>query len=399
MFQGMLRSHGDTDPTAMLSERRRGRVGRTGGKRPPRERSIVLMVPILLAIGVAGGCAGEPAEGEGLRGGVITGAGATFIMPLVTLWSYEYEARTGKRVNYNSIGSGGGIRAHIDRTVDFGATEAPLNPEQFRRAEGTLTLPLTIGTVALAYNLPGVDELRLTGSLLADIYLERVTRWDDPRIQELNPDQNLPDRRIVTVHRSDGAGTTFIFSDYLSKVSEAWAEVVGVGTSLSWPGGIGGNGNEGVAGAVRNNPYSIGYIEFSYAMSLNMPTAYMENQEGLFLQPSLEGATAAAAAVVEELPAGHESWHEVSFTNAPGVDSYPLSSFSYYIVYEDLARAGRNMTRRRAVDMVEWLEWTVTEGQRYNNDVGNAAIPDRVRELNLESLDRVHFEGEPVRSR
>ncbi len=361
----------------------RGRTGWSGA---------LAITSALLALN---GCAGD---GSG-RPPTLTGAGATFAMPLITLWSSEYEAQTGGRVNYNSIGSGGGIRAHTDRTVDFAASEAPLTVEQFAGAPGTLTIPFTIGTVTIAYNLPGVDELRLTGEVLADIFLGRITRWSDARLAELNPGLPLPDQGIVVTHRSDGSGTTYVFTDYLSKVSSEWRERVGFSTSVAWPLGIGGNGNEGVAGAIRNNPYSIGYIELSYASSLGMSTAAVRNREGHFIKPSLEAGTRAAAAGTANLPAGHESWHEVSFTDAPGADSYPLSSFSYYFVYEDLGQLGSQMTPERAAAIVRWLEWTVTEGQGLNAAVSNAAIPEAVRELNLATLRRIHLHGEPVLTR
>ncbi len=337
-------------------------------------------------------CAGPDGGGDQ----ILTGAGATFAMPLITVWASEYEAERGGRVNYNSIGSGGGIRAHIDRTVDFAASEAPLTVEQFERAPGTLTLPFTIGTVTMAYNVPGIEELRLTGEVLAEIYLERITRWNDSALQELNPGVDLPDRAIVVVHRSDGSGTTYVFTDYLNKVSDDWTERVGYGTAVSWPTGIGGNGNEGVAGAIRNNPYSLGYIELSYASSLGMPTAFVRNRAGVYLQPTLEGGTAAAAAAVDALPHGHESWHEVSFTDAPGDDSYPISSFSYFFVYEDL---GRLASRERAEAVVDWLAWTLEDGQAFNSAVSNAAIPESVQALNVRTLDRITFDGEPLRSR
>lgn len=349
---------------------------------------------VALSLALLPACGGDGAD----RPPNLTGAGATFAMPLISLWSSIYEEETGGRVNYNSIGSGGGIRAHTDRTVDFAASEAPLTVEQAEAASGTLTLPFTIGTVTLAYNLPGIDELRLTGEAVAAIYLQQITRWDDRRIQTLNPDVDLPDERITVVHRADGSGTTYVFTDYLSKVSAEWSERVGYSTSVAWPTGIGGNGNEGVAGAIRNNPHSIGYIELSYANNLGMPVAAMRNREGNFIPPSLEAGTAAATAAVDDLPAGHEPWHEVSFTDAPGPDSYPLSSFSYFLVYEELDRLGEDMTLQRAGALVRWLEWAVTEGQRYNGDVSNASVPEAVRELNLQTLDRIRFNGEQVRS-
>jgi phosphate transport system substrate-binding protein len=342
-------------------------------------------------------CSGDAGEGPP-RSATLTGAGATFAMPLITLWSSEFQAATGDRVNYNSIGSGGGIRAHIDRTVDFAASEAPLNAEQAERAPGTLTLPFTIGTVTVAFNLPEVEALFLTGDVLADIYLWTIQRWNHPRIAELNPAAALPDRPITVVHRSDGSGTTYVFADYLSKVSPRWRDEVGFATSIAWPAGIGGNGNEGVAGAIRNNPYSMGYIELSYASNLGMPTAAVRNRAGVFVQPSLEAGTAAAEAVADLLPAGHEAWSEVSFTDAPGADSYPISSFSYFMVHSELDRPGGEMTRERAEGIVRWLEWAVTTGQAHNGRVQNASVPEAVRRLNLETLDRITFQGERVRT-
>jgi phosphate transport system substrate-binding protein len=357
---------------------------------------IPLIAALLVAI-LPLGCGGE-ADANAARSATITGAGATFAMPLISVWSSEFQRETGARVNYNSIGSGGGIRAHIDRTVHFAASEAPLTQEQADRAEGTLTIPFTIGTVTLAYNLPGVDELRLTGEVLAGIYLNEIRRWNDPRIAEVNPGVDLPDRSIVVAHRSDGSGTTYVFTDYLSKVSDRWQEEVGFATSVSWPAGIGGNGNEGVAGAIQNNPGAIGYIELAYARSLGLPTAALRNRDGNFVQPSLEGATAAARGAVDALPAAHERWHEVSFTDAPGADAYPISSFSYFFVYEDLSRLGGQVTLEVARQIVEWIEWAVTEGQELNAQVNNARIPAGVRERNLEALRRMNFGGEPLRT-
>jgi phosphate transport system substrate-binding protein len=358
-------------------------------------RRLTLLMGLALATAVLPACAGEDEEATGRSPVTLTGAGATFAMPLITLWSSEYQAATRDRVNYNSIGSGGGIRAHIDRTVDFAASEAPLNAEQYERAPGTLTLPFTIGTVTVAFNLPGVEGLRLTGEALAEIYLGTIARWNDPRLAELNPGVQLPDRPIVVTHRSDGSGTTYVFTDYLSKRSARWRDEVGFATSVAWPTGIGGNGNEGVAGAIRNNPYSIGYIELSYASNLGLPTAGIHNRTGNFVRPSLEAGTAAAA--VARLPAGHEPWTAVSFTDPEGADSYPISSFSYFLVYEDLDRLS-DMNRSRAEAIVRWLEWAVTDGQAHNAQVQNAAIPDAVRDLNRATLDRITFDGERVRT-
>lgn len=350
-------------------------------------QSIPLLAAAMVLTTVLAGCTGDS----------LTGAGATFANPIISLQASEYEQATGERVSYNSIGSGGGIRAHVDKTVHFAASEAPLNDEQEASAPGTLTIPFVIGTVTAAYNVEGVDGLRLTGDVLADIYLGHVTRWNDDQIEELNPDVTLPDSRITVVHRSDGSGTTYVFSDYLAKVSDEWADEVGHGTSLSWPTGTGGKGNEGVAGAIRNSPNSIGYIELSYADSVGLPTAAIENQEGEFVEPSLEAGTAAAAETVDGLPASHESWSDVSFTDAPGSGSYPISSFSYYFIYEDLSTL--DVDKETAQRIVDWIGWSVTEGQQYNNDVKNARIPENVQRLNLEGLQRVHYGDEPLEVR
>ncbi len=351
---------------------------------------VLLAVGVVVGVGLAG-CTG---------GDAITGGGASFANPVISLYSTEYEAATGERVSYNSIGSGGGIKGHTDKVFHFAASEAPLNAEQETAAPGTLTLPFVIGTVSMAYNVEGVENLRLSGDVLADIYLGHITRWDDERITGLNPDEDLPDARITLAHRSDGSGTTYVFTDYLSKISPEWKDDVGFGTSVSWPTGTGGNGNEGVAGVIRNTPNSMGYIELSYADSVGLPTAAIENREGEFVPPSLEASTQAAAGVVDTLPASHESWTHVSFTNAPGSGSYPISSFSYYFVHEDLSvLSGSGVDKEFAQRIVDWLAWTITEGQQYNNDVENARIPESVQRLNLEGLDRVHFDEEPLEVR
>lgn len=354
-------------------------------------RSFALLCAVfVLSMGLAG-CTGTDA---------ITGAGATFANPVISLYSAEYEETTGERVSYNSIGSGGGIRAHVDKTVHFAASEAPLNAEQEADAPGTLTLPFVIGTVTVAYNVEGLEDLHLSGDVLADIYLGHITRWNDDRIADLNPGADLPDERITVAHRSDGSGTSYVFTDYLTKISQEWADEVGFATSVSWPTGTGGNGNEGVAGVVRNTPNSIGYIELSYAQSVGLPTAALENPEGEFVSPSLDASTLAAAGAVDSLPGSHESWTDVSFTNAPGEGSYPISSFSYYFVYEDLSvLEDAGVDKEFAQRIVDWLAWTITEGQQYNNDVNNAQMPENVQRLNLEGLDRVHFDGEPLEVR
>jgi phosphate transport system permease protein/phosphate transport system substrate-binding protein len=332
-------------------------------------------------------------------GGVValTGAGATFPYPLISKWINEYhKLNPTVQINYQSIGSGGGIRQHIAKTVDFGASDKPLNEAQMAAAEGTLHLPITIGAIAVVYNLPGVESgLKLTGPLLADIFLGKVDRWDDPAIVSLNPELQLPDEKIQVVHRSDGSGTTYVFTDYLSRVSPEWADRVGAGTAVEWPTGIGAAGNEGVAGILQSTSYTIGYVELAYAIQTGMSYAALQNQVGRFVVPSLESAKAAAAALSPALPPGDGVWEKVSLLNAPGDDSYPIVSFSYIILYRDLA-AVPGMTRLKAKVLVEFLWWAVHEGQKYAAALHYVELPPEVVALNEETLRLVTFKGEPL---
>ena len=359
----------------------------------------------------------------------INGAGATFPFPLIDTWRVEYQSvNPNVNINYQSIGSGGGIRQFTERTVDFGASDAPLSENDAQALPGpAVHIPETIGSVVAAYNINGVPEkgLKLTGPVLADIFLGTITTWNDPRIQELNPDLTLPSEDIVVAHRSDGSGTTFVWTNYLSAVSPEWSETVGSGTSVEWPAGLGAPGNEGVANTIISTPNSIGYVELAYALTTDTDYAYIQNMEGNFVEPSLDSTQAAVEAVVLSgsggtstnattsnnstgttnttgtqnmtsinLPAGGESWRDVSLLNAPGANSYPIASFSYLLLYQDLSTNIDSMERARA--LVDFIQWAITDGQQFASELSYVPLPDPVVQHNMQTLESLTFQGQPV---
>ena len=329
------------------------------------------------------GCGGErppssDADRAGVtrsRGPVLTGAGATFPAPLYTKWFDAYARETGVRINYQSIGSGGGIRQFIEGTVDFGATDGPMTADQIAAVKGNVFhIPSVLGAVSVTYNLPSIGrtELNFDGTLLGDIFLGRVTRWNDSRIAALNPGVALPAEDIIVVHRSDGSGTTFIFTDFLSKVSPTWSRQVGRGTSVNWPIGLGGKGNEGVTQQVKQSPASIGYVELIYALSNGLPSAKLRNAAGVLVQPTLKSVAAAAAGA--ELPPNTD--FRVSITNAPGRDSYPISSFTWLLIRKN------DPDTARAKTIHEFVEWMLEPpAQRMAADLHYAPLPVPVIEL------------------
>lgn len=342
----------------------------------------------LLLLGACGGDGGGATPGEmaqGARGAssgvaTLTGAGATFPYPIYSKWFSDYAASHSVRVNYQSIGSGGGIRQLTERTVDFGASDAPMTAEEMAAAPNTVHIPTVIGAVAVAYNLPALTQpIRLDGAVLADIFLGQVTRWNDARIQQLNPGVQLPDRDILVVHRSDGSGTTFVFTEYLAAVSPRWRERVGVGKSVNWPTGLGAKGNEGVTGQVKQAQGAIGYVEQVYAQQNNLATAALRNQAGPFMAPTVEGATAAAAGAAESLQPGGEL--TLSLVDAAGERSYPITSWTYLLVPQNFA----DCTRGRAVaDLVRWM---LTEGDASASELGYAPLPENVEREALARVD------------
>ena len=319
-----------------------------------------------------GGGAATP--GQALQ---INGAGATFPNPIYSKWFSEYnKLHPDIRINYQSIGSGGGIQQVTNHTVFFGATDGPMNEEQLKAAPGIMHFPTVMGAVVPVYNIPGVtDELKFTGPVLADIYLGRIKKWNDPAIAKLNAGAKLPATDITVVHRSDGSGTTYIFVDYLSKVSAQFKSDVGVSTSVKWPAGVGGKGNEGVSGLVTQTPGSIGYVELIYALQNKIPFGAVQNAAGEFVKGSTDSVTKAAAGVT--IPPDFR----VSITNAPGAGAYPISSFTWLLLYQEPTDKASGKA------MVDFMHWALTDGQKFAPDLGYAPLPDNVVMMETAALD------------
>lgn len=327
----------------------------------------------------------------------INGAGATFPFPLIDTWRVEYKkVDPNANINYASIGSGGGIKQFLEKTVDFGATDAPLSTSEYQKAGNPVHIPETIGSVVVSYNIPEVNmPLKLTGPIVADIFLGKITKWDDKRIKEINPGVNLPSKDIVVVHRSDGSGTTFVFTDYLSKVSPEWNNTVGKSKSVQWPVGIGAPGNEGVATSIHGSPYSIGYVEFAYALTTKMNYASIKNKEGNFIAPSFNTTMAAVSAEATKLPKGSESWDKVSLTDASGAQSYPISSFTYLILYKDLS-TNPSIDEQKAKSLIKFINWAITDGQKFSESLGYVPLPKSVVDINKDTLNTLTFKGNPI---
>lgn len=300
----------------------------------------------------------------------LTGAGATFPYPIYSKWFSDYAAKTGVRINYQSIGSGGGIRQLSEQTVDFGASDAPMSDDELSKAKGgkVLHFPMVLGAVVVTYNLPDVSKsLKLSGIVLGDIFLGKITRWNDPRIAALNVGVKLPAKDILVVHRSDGSGTTYVFTDYLAAVSPAWAAGPAKGKEVRWPVGLGGKGNEGVAGQVRQIIGSIGYVELAYARQNRLSYAEMQNASGAFVAPTIEAITEAAAAAASKL--GKNTDYRVSIVNAPGKKAYPISSFTWLLVYEKMPNAEKSKT------LTDFLKYALNDGQRSASALDYAPLP------------------------
>lgn len=307
----------------------------------------------------------------------LTAAGATFPYPMYSKWFAEYSAaHPGVEINYASIGSGGGIAQVTKGTVDFGASDMPMTDEMLASSPVKLIhIPTVLGADVPAFNVSGVTDLRFSGDVLADIFLGKITNWNDARIAKDNPGVKLPDQKIIVVHRSDGSGTTFIWTDYLSKVSKEWATGPGKGTSVAWPVGVGGKGNENVAGLVRQLPGAIGYIELIYALQNHISFASVKNVAGNYIKASIEGVTEAAASV-KQMPADYR----VSITNAPGANAYPISSFTYLLV----PVKGTNQANRAVLK--DLLSWMLKTGQSQAPSLSYAPLPDSLIEKELKTV-------------
>jgi phosphate transport system substrate-binding protein len=311
----------------------------------------------------------------------INGAGATFPYPIYSKWFDAYaKIDPAARFNYQSIGSGGGQKQILAQTVDFGASDGPMSDANLAKAPSKLLhIPTVAGAVVITYNLPGDPTLKLDGATIADIYLGKIKKWNDPRIAGLNPGAQLPNEDIVVVHRSDGSGTTFIFTDYLSKVSPEWKSKVGNNTSVSWPTGLGGKGNEGVSGQVKQTPNSIGYVELIYALQNKMPYADLENAAGKFVKPTLESVTAALATA--EVPEDFR----FSMTNAPGENAYPIAGATWLLVYQQQKDATKGKK------LVEFLKWAETDGEKMAKDLDYAPLPDALQKRVLQRIGEIKY--------
>jgi phosphate transport system substrate-binding protein len=320
----------------------------------------------------------------------LTGAGATFPNPIYTKWFDAYNKKTGVQINYQSIGSGGGIRQFTEGTVDFGATDGPMNESQIAAVNANvLHVPTVLGAVVVTYNLPslGTTKLKLDGNVLVDIFMGRITNWNDKRIAELNPGVKLPDTDLIVVHRSDGSGTSYIFTDYLNKFSREWKDKVGYATSVNWPVGLGGKGNEGVTQQIKQTEGALGYVELIYALSNNLPYAAVKNAAGQFVEPSLESVTAAAAGT--KLP--KDTDFRVSITNAPGATAYPISSFTWLLVHKDTKDAGK------AKLLKDFLTWMITpDAQKMASELKYSPLPAEVVSLIQERLQTLKAGGKSI---
>ena len=319
---------------------------------------------------------------------LINGAGATFPYPIYSKWFDEYaKVDPEARFNYQSIGSGGGIKQISSRTVDFGASDGPMTDEQLKQAPAELLhIPTVLGAVVATYNLPGNPKLNFTPDVLADVFLGKITRWNDPRIVAANAGASLPAQPILVVHRSDGSGTTYIWVDYLSKVSPEWQQKVGKGTSVNWPVGLGGKGNEGVAGQVKNTPGALGYVELAYAVKNKMPVGSVKNAAGKFVEPTIASTTAAAAGAAKNMPDDFR----VSLTNAPGDDAYPIASFTWLLVYRD------QQTELKGRAVAKFLWWMSHDGQRYADDLLYAPLPQSVVKQVEAKIKQITYQGKPL---
>ncbi len=322
----------------------------------------------------------------------LTGAGATFPYPLYSKWFDIYHNETGIKVNYQAIGSGGGIRQLLNKTVDFGATDAFMSEEELKKSPDNpiLHFPTCLGAVVITYNLPGSPQLRLTPEVISGIFLGKITKWNDPKLQSLNPEVKLPSLPIVVVHRSDGSGTTFVFSDYLSKSSPEWRKRVGRGKSLRWPVGLGGKGNPGVAGLVKQIKGSVGYVELAYAIKNNMPYASIRNKSGNFVKPTLKSVSLAAAV---KIPPDTR----VSITNTDAPEGYPISSFTWIIFYSEQKYGNRSF--EKAKEMLKLFWWIIHQGQQYNESLLYGKLPQPAVKAAEKILLSATYGGKPILKR
>jgi len=340
---------------------------------------------VLLVFGLTG--ANTPVTAQNANG--LIGAGATFPYPLYSKMFDAYHKEKNVEVNYQSIGSGGGIKQLENKTVDFGASDAPLSDDEMKAMPGpVIHVPTCLGAVMITYNLPGNPKLKLTPDVIADIFLGKITKWNDKRLTSLNPAAKLPDMAISVVHRSDGSGTTYVFSDYLSKVNSTWKIKPGTGKALNWPVGVGAKGNEGVGGMVKQIPGSIGYVELAYIIQNKIPAALIKNKSGNFIEASLTSISASAAVKLpEDL--------RVSLTNTEAKNGYPITSFTYILLYKNQAYGDRTFAKSKAT--VQLVEWMITSGQKYAEPLLYAPLPKEAAAAAKNRLSLVNFNGKSLK--
>ena len=350
--------------------------------------TIIMFVAAILSLGA---CSGERGGSGGVGTVKLQGTGATFPNPLYQKWTSEYgKLYPNIRIDYQSQGSGAGIKQIKEQTVDFGATDAPMSNDDLQSAPGAiLHIPTVLGAVVITYNLQGITApLRFSPDVIADIFLGKIKRWDDARIKADNAGVQLPSADITVVHRTDGSGTSAVFTEYLSKVSPEWKAQVGSGTSPKWPVGLGGKGNEGVTGQVKQTPYTIGYVELAYAQQNKLPVALIKNSSGNFVEPSLEAVTAAAAEVVSTTPEDLR----VSITNAGGSNAYPIASYTYILVYQDQ----KDPVKGKA--LVDFLWWGIHDGERFAQDLLYAPLPAEIVKRAETRINSITSGGKPLRA-
>lgn len=314
----------------------------------------------------------------------INGAGATFPYPIYSKWFDEYhKLHRDIQINYQSIGSGGGIRQVSELVVDFGATDGPMTDEQLKKTKTKLLhFPTVLGAVVPTYNIPGLaTDLRFTAEAVAGMFLGEIKKWDDPRITKANPGLKLPSENIVVVHRSDGSGTTYVWTDYLFKVSKEWAQKVGRATSVNWPAGLGGKGNEGVSALVKQTPYSVGYVELIYAEQSKLPYGSVQNREGAYVKATLKSTSAAAAGAASEMPPDFR----VSITNPAGKDAYPIASFTWLLIPEKIPDP------KKGKALVGFLKWMLKDGQKYATQLLYAPLPKEVIAMEEKAIQRIKY--------
>jgi phosphate transport system substrate-binding protein len=365
-----------------------------------RERSIIYILAIALVGTVIGFSAGMAVIAQSSTPIRISGAGATFPAPLYQKWSEEFNSLTGIQVDYEGIGSGGGITQHTAKTVDFAASDPPMKTDEWLAANNTLQLPMTIGAIVVAYSLPGISlPLNLTGPVIAEIFAARMTMWNNATLQVYNPAITLPAQPITVVHRSDSSGSTAVFTSFLSDESPMWNSTYGASKTISWdPSTVGAKGNPGVAAYIQQVDYSIGYIELSYALESHIGYALVENKDLIFSNCSLATVASAASFASLTLPAGNEDWASVGnyFALSPGCgDGYPISSFSYMLVYKEL-NVIPGMTLTKAKALTNWIWWGTHQAQSYAPALHYVEIPPAVIAINEASLRSITFNGEIV---